>query len=261
MPGFYKKVGKQEDNASLSVTLQDQVSPIVITEFSLLEESTQTTGAVAIDDYVIPVASVTGIVPGKYLSIFDPASVRFSNFHVVSVASLNVTVDAPIDFAYPSGSYVDVQDTNMNVNGSVTPVTFGIRNNAGAVPPPGLEMSVDITRIIIQCITASAVDYDLFGDIAALTNGIVLRNRNGETFNIFHVKTTGELAGITYDLQVFDVKQGTDGFISRLTFAGQSKMGAVQRLKIDEDLELIVQDNLTGLTKLEIVAEGSVVLP
>lgn len=261
MPGFYKKVGKQEDNASLSVTLQDQVSPIVVTKFSLLEETTQTTGAVAIDDYVFPVISVTGIVQGKFLSVFDPDSLRFSNFEVISVASLNVTVDRPIDFAYPSGSYMDIGDTNMAVNGAVTPITFGVRNNAGAEPPPGLELSVDITRIIIQCITASAVDYDLFGDIAALTNGIHLRNRNGDTFNIFNAKTTGGLAGLMYDLNVYDVKQGTDGFIGRLTFAGQSKMGAVQRLAINEDLELIVQDNLTGLVKLEIVAEGSVVLP
>jgi len=250
-----------EPNGSMPVTIQDQVSPIVVTKFSVLEETTTTTAPVAIGGYVLPVASVTGISAGKFLAIFDPASVRFTNFEVVSVASLNVTVDRPIDFAYPTGSYLDIGDTNMAVNGAVTPVLFGIRNNAGAEPPPGLELSVDITRIIIQCITATATDYDLFGDIAALTNGITLRNRNEETHNIFNTKTTGELSGIMYDLQVFDVKQGTDGFIGRLTFAGQSKMGAVQRLHIDQDLELIVQDNLTGLTKLEIVAEGSVVIP
>jgi hypothetical protein len=255
------RVTTLEPNGSIPVTLQDQVTPIIITKMSLLEETTTTTGAVAIDDYVIPVASVTGITAGKYLSIFDPASIRFSNFYVVSVASLNVTVDRPIDFAYPSGSYVDVQDTNMAVNGATTPVVFGVRNNAGAIPPPGLELSVDITRLIFQCITATAVDYDLFGDIAALANGILLRKRDGEYFNIFNVKTTGEIAGIMYDVSVHDVKQGTNGFVSRLTFGGQSKMGAVQRLAINEDLELIVQDNLTGLVKLEITAEGSHVQP
>jgi len=250
-----------EPNGSMPVTIQDQVSPIVVTKFSLLEETTTTTAPIAIGDYVIPVASATGVVQGKFLSIFDPASVRFSNFEVVSLDTLNITVDRPVDFAFPTGSYLDICDTNMAVNGAVTPVLFGIRNNAGAEPPPGLELSVDITRIIIQCITATATDYDLFGDIAALTNGIILRNRNDETHNIFNTKTTGELSGIMYDLQVFDVKQGTNGFIGRLTFAGQSKMGAVQRLHINQDLELIVQDNLAGLTKLEIVAEGSVVIP
>ena len=255
------KVMTLEDNDSLRVTIQDQVSPIVVTKFSLLEESTTTTAPIAIGDYVIPVASATGIVAGKFLSIFDPASIRFANFEVVSVASLNITVDRPSDFAFPSGSYMDVQDTDLSKsNGAVTPVVYGIRNNAGASPPPGLELSVDITRIILQCITATATDYDLFGDIAALTRGIHLRNRNGDTFNVFNAKTTGELAGLMFDLNVHDVKQGTNGFIGRLTFAGQSKMGAVQRLAIDEDLELIVQDDLTGLTKFEIIAEGSVVL-
>jgi hypothetical protein len=57
-----------EPNGSLPVTLQDQHTPVVITPFSILEQSTTTTGAVAIGDYVIPVTSVTGMTAGINLS-------------------------------------------------------------------------------------------------------------------------------------------------------------------------------------------------
>jgi len=251
-----------EPNGSLPVTLQDQGTPSVITKFSILEQSTTTTADVAIGGYVLPVASVTGIAAGKYLSVFDPVGVRFTNFYVISVASLNVTVDTQIDFAYPSGSYVDVQETNLAVNGSVTPVIAGIRNNAGAEPPPGIDLSVDITRLIFQIIATSAVDLTLFGDLAALTNGVMCRRRNVSYHNIFNVKTNGEIAGIMFDHEIHTAApHGIDGWVSRITFAGQSKMGVTQRIAIDEDMEVIIQDNIAGLTLFEIIAEGSVVQP
>ena len=107
-------------------------------------------------------------------------------------------------------------------------------------------------------------DLRTFGKIGDVTDkerfiGLILN----AFLNVLGKEGTLVVPTYTYSFcrnQVFDVKQGTDGFISRLTFAGQSKMGAVQRLAINEDLELIVQDNLTGLTKLEIVAEGSQVV-
>ena len=42
--------------------------------------------------------------------------------------------------------------------------------------------------------------------------------------------------------------------------SGQQNIGVVQRLSVGEDLELIIQDNLTTITKLEVVAEGHIVV-
>ena len=252
-----------EPNGSLPVTLQDQGTPSIITNFSILEQATTTTGDIAIGDYIIPVASVTGIITGKYLSVFDPVGVRFTNFFVVSVASLNVTIDRPSDFAYPSGSYVDVQDTNLAVDGSSTPVIAGIRNNAGGTPPPGINLTMDVTRLMFYCIASSALDYTKFANLTALTNGLMCRKRDGEHNNIFNVKTNGEIAGIMFDfdISVASGSKGVDGFVGRITFAGQNKMGVTQRIAINEDIELILQDNLSTITRLEVIAEGSVVQP
>lgn len=65
-----------------------------------------------------------------------------------------------------------------------------------------------------------------------------------------------------YDLSAADAvnpNQGQNGWIGRMTFGGQSKMGVVIRLPIGDDVEFIVQDNLTGIELLEIVAEGHIV--
>lgn len=245
-----------EPNGSLPVTLQDQTTPIVITRFNKLEVSTTLSVAAAIDDVTITVSSPTGISAGKILTVWNTTASRYSQFYVISVLGSVVTVDSPVDFAYPIGSIVDVGDTNMAVDGSTTPVIFGIRNGA-QVP-----ISFDCTRIIIKCITSTAPILTDFGDITGgLTNGIVLRRIDGAYQNIFNCKDNGEISGITFDFQIFATNFGVDGFSSRLTFAGQSKMGATIRLGIDEDLQLIVQDNLSSLIGLEIAAEGSIVQP
>lgn len=258
------KAGKREPNGSLAVTLQDQTTPTVIAYFSVLEQSTTTTGTVAIDDYVFPLTSVTGVTGGKYLSVFDPTSVRFSIFFVVSVTDLNVTVDRPIDFAYPSGSYVDISEVDLAQDGDPTPIVAGLRNNAGAEPPPGIALTMDVTRIMFFCLAAGACDLATFANITALTNGITVRKRDGEYHNIMNAKSNGELGSIMYDFTIHDADtpvQGQDGFLGRLTFGGQSKMGVVQRIAINEDLEVIIADDIAAVTTLHIIAEGSIVQP
>lgn len=259
------KIMTLEPNGSVPVTLQDQHTPVVIVPLSRLEESTTTNGAMTINDYTVTLTSATGVSNGKLITIFDPTAVRFASFRAVGAPVGNIVrLDSPSPFAFPSGSYVDVGDINMAVDGSTTPVVFGVRNNAGAVPPPGLELSMDVTRLMTTGLCDSAVSLQLFGNIAALTNGIVLRKRDGEIFNIFNVKSNEGIAAIAFDFNVYASShptQGIDGFQSRLTFAGQNKMGVTVRLAINEDLELIVQDDLTGLVSLTMIAEGSLVEP
>lgn len=247
---------------SLEVLVQDPTTPAIIAKFNKVTNSTTLTAQPAQYATVITVASTagmflpTGIYNGAYLLIFDVTTGRFTPCHVVSIAGLNVTIDTPLDVSYPVGTIVDVSTTNMNVNGSVTPQVFGLRG-LGIIP--GIPQKYDITRIIFKCLTTDQVSLSLFGDLPKLLKGLVLRRRNGETFNIFNVKSNGEIAGIMLDWIPYSAtnpNQGENGFTARLTFSGQEKLGVVQRLAAGEDLEIVVQDNLTGLLLLNIVAEG-----
>jgi len=247
-------------NRSLTdVNIQDQTTDPILIKFNKIAQSTTLKSDRAIGDTFVTVIDTLGANLNRYVIVFNPDLLRFSKFNILSFGvSDTLFLDAPLDVAYESGSYVDLTSTNLAVDGSAATQTFGVRG----VSPSPVGISVDITRIIFNCQTASAVNLAKFADLAALTNGLVLRKRDGRYFNIFNVKTNGDLAAIAYDWTphaATNPQQGQDGFVLRLTFAGQNKIGVTVRLLPGEDLEFLVQDDLSGITLLEVVAEGHVV--
>lgn len=239
------------------VNLQDQTSRAVILYFNKITNST-TLGVTGVENaYTITVSDTAGFTDGAYVILFDILSNNYSFYNQVGAAVGNViTLDTPLDYAYPAGTSVDVGIRDLSVDGSGTAQVFGLR---GSGSPPGVTLTIDITRIILSCVTDTPVDLTKFGDIAALTRGLVLRTRNDKKTNLFNVKSNAEIAGLAYDWTpetALNPAQGVDGFISRLNFAGQEKIGVAIRLPVGEDLELLVQDDLTDITTLYVVAEG-----
>jgi len=247
----------KEKQGGVPVNLQDQITRPIIAKFNKVTNSTTLSGVATKGAYTIDVVSATGISAGSLITLFDPTSANFSFYKALSVATLEITLDSPVDFAYPNGTFVDVSITNMNVDGSSTAQTFGLR---GIGSPPGVDITVDITKIIIQCQTATAVDLEKFGDLTALTRGLLLRRRDSIIENIFNVKTNDEISGIMEFEPITSTNpaQGVDGFRAELTFAGQNQIGVAIRLPLGEDLEVLIQDSLLGLTSLEMTAEGHI---
>ena len=87
-----------------------------------------------------------------------------------------------------------------------------------------------------------------------------MRERTGgKSQNIFNVKSNGEIAGIMLDWNPYQSglgSQAVNGFAARLTFNGDEKLGVVKRLNIGEDLEFVIQDDLTDITSFEVMGEG-----
>jgi hypothetical protein len=193
----------------------------------------------------------------RHLILFNPQAKRFSFFTAISVTDSTVVLDTPLDAQYNAGTFVDAASTAMNVNGSSTPVTFGLRG-LGIIP--GVEITVDITTLAITCVADSPVVLSTFADITALSKGVVVRARNGSTYNILNIKSNREIAGIFDTFEVvaaLNPAQGEDGF--RAVLELRSTLGVVARLSAGEDLEVIIQDNLTGITALSITASGHIV--
>jgi len=248
-----------EPNGGMPVNLQDQTSAVIIAHLRKETGSPTTlTADTVIDSKIISVASVAGTAVGETILLRSVTDNRFSFFKILAINTLDITVDSPIDFAFTvANTAVNYAITNMNVNGSVTPQIFSLR--AGSSPQ--IPLVVDITRIIIAGTCSSAVSLGLFGNLSALLNGCVFRHTDGQTRNIFNVKTNLEMSNICFDFDIYSATgQGLDGFVCRITFAGQNKMGVALRVMADEDLEFIVQDNLTTITSLEVIAEGHVVV-
>ena len=248
---LFASVGALDNN---DVALQDQTTPPFFVYMNEVISSTTLADTFRINDTYVVLDDVTGIVSGNYIGIFNITYNRFFAANVISVSNDTVTLDTPSDFDFQIGDVFQDGNKNMNVDGSVTPRIFSLRAD------PALDFTVDVTRIILHIIDQTAMDDAKFGGIAALTNGVVLRRTDGFYFNLFNVKTNGEMGELSFD-KVYDDKapSGFFGFTSRLTFAGQNKVGVTIRLAPDEDLQLIIQDDLTDLDDFRVMVEGHIV--
>jgi len=237
--------------SAVDVVIQDSTSPLFILHATeLLNETTLTANAV-IDEKTFTVLDNTDFAVGLDITVYSSNVNRVSFFYITNVAGNVITVDSPIDFAYSSGDFVQLGSHDLAVDGSVTPRIFGIRNPT----TQDIDLSVDITRILLSMQLTSDGDYDEFGNIPRLTNGLLCRFVDSYKSNIFNVKDNREMDNLMYDLKFISAKKNSpDGLSGRFTFA---KLGAVVRLKPFEDLQFIVQDDLTNLTEFEIIAQGS----
>lgn len=260
---------------SADVFVQDQTTQPVIAKFNRVTNSTTLAISASKGDTSITLTSGAGLVapsgniPGSYIILFNSTTELFMFAHVTDITgSPTVVLDTPLDSDFDDTTFVDIGITNLSsLDGTLgAPIIYGLR---GVGAPPGVDVTVDITRLILKCITNTAIDLTTFGDLDRLTNGLVLRRRNGTTQNIFNVKDNGEINGIMFDFvtaAATNPQQGIDGFTSRLTFAGANKVGVAIRLPIGDDLELLVQDALATIQAtnrqillFEIVAEGHLV--
>lgn len=254
----YGETVRLEDDGSIPVTLQDQATPPFIIYANKITNATTLTVAAAKDDTSISVTSVTGISVGNYLGIFNLDLDTFYVGSVLSITDLVLGLDTPIDGPLNIDDVVGTGIRNMAVDGSVTPQVFAFRGQVD----PGIDVAFDITRVMFYCVTSTAVELTDFGDITGgLAKGLVVRKTGvSVTTNIFNVKTNIDMKGIMFDwdaLSASNPGQGLNGFSGRLTFAGQNKMGVVVRLEPGENLELIVQDNLSSLVSFYMILEGS----
>lgn len=141
----------------------------------------------------------------------------------------------------------------MAVNGAVTTQVFQIG-------PTGGVIEVDVTRLMGYLQSGTAMDDSLFGSLGALTYGIVLRHKNGTTQNIWNAKTNGEMALLCYDFTyTTKAPAGQFGARFRNSYGGQDKHGVTIRLDPGDTLELLVQDDLTGLGVFNMIAQGHIV--
>jgi len=255
--GYVAAKAKPEDG-SLDVNLQDQTTDPVVVPFNRKDGSTFITEATVQDSSFLVVDDTTGLGISDYLVIYSGAIGRFSQMIIDTVSNDTVFVNTPFDVAYPDSSFLDFGVSEMAVDGSSTRQIFGVRG----VSPDTVGISLDITRIIFTIICTTAPEFTDFGDIPdGLPKGLVLRTRNNRWFNIFTVKTNQGLAALMYDIHVYEGDKvfNTNTITGRLTFAGQNKIGVAIRLAPGEDLEFIVQDNLSSLISFKVVAEGHIV--
>jgi hypothetical protein len=247
IPAYLSGVSKTKVDA----TLQSSTSPLIIIKASKLLGETTLSSAVSVGDLTITVNDASSAFLGALVTIYSVASNTVTFGTVLTISGNDITIDTPVDLPYSTGDFVSFGDTNMAVDGSVTPQVFGVRNPTGQ----DVDFTVDFTRMLLSMTTSTEGDFSQFGNIPALTKGVVLRFKDGYYSNIFNVKSNAEFAELMYDFEFIPAKGSADAGVSgRFTF---QKLGSVIRLKPFEDLEFVIQDDLSSLVKFNATVEGA----
>ena len=212
-----------------------------------------TTGGVSTS---ITVASVTGFAIGNLLHITD-GNYEVTFQKITNIAGLVITLDRPLDQSFAIGDTVSQVVINMNVLGTLAaPVSYKI------TPHP--NQIWHIVSFILGITHSTAADDSAFGDIAALTNGVVLRGYNaasGQYRTFTNWKSNGDIK-MDMGNVVYTDKAG--GGLFGVTGDGsiRERTGAAPRIDstgITTDfLEILIQDDLTALTSLRLKAQGHI---
>ena len=242
------------DGSYIDVSVQDQTTPPVDFYFTKAPGArTSLSASVAIDDYDITVVDATGCSPGDYFGVFNIAGDRAYFGEILSIATNTLTMDTPIDFAFQSGDTATCLNRNLGVDGSTTSQIFSVKVGSGS------SSSIDICRLMISMLTDGTPSLAKFGDLDKLDKGLILRRVDGDIRNIWNVKDNGEFANLTFDYDPHlstNPSQGQNGANFRNSFNGPDKHGAVIRLYPGDELQLIVQDDLSDLTRFRVIAQG-----
>lgn len=190
-----------------------------------------------------------GIIATNEILLLDVVADQSFYATVLAVNVNTITLDRMIDHDFVAVSTLGrVVNSNMAVDGSVTPQVFTVR--AGSIP-------ADYTRLIVTMLCDSGPDNSKFGNLPALTRGFVFRICNGFQKTVFNFKTNLDIEQFCYDTKITPKSGGGEAtFGARITFAGPDKHGVALRVQDLSLLQCVIQDNITALLAFKIAAQG-----
>lgn len=249
---------KIADDGSIDINLQDQVTrSIDIYMAKVVETGITLASPTTIGSYSFEVNSGHSIIAGQRISIVEPVlsgdHPHFIAGDVLSVSVNTITINQPISFTFDADSIVYTSTSSLVVDGSSDAIIFQLVN-----PFP---VSADLVRIAFTIEDDSAMDDSTFGGLSELTRGCLVRIKESDTHyvNLFTLKSNGEMklmAGPNYAGYSAKAPAGVYGFAAMLSFGGQDKHGVAIRIPPYGSIQLLIQDDLTGLTKFKCLVQG-----
>lgn len=235
---------------SIPVILQDQFSEIISLYMCQNKGTTTLTTSYVINTKIVVVASATGASVGDAIEISENG--RLFQSIITNIATNTITMASPTDQAFTTGAVVTFGEWDFaQANGSVTPVVYKIK------PPVGVKW--DITKLNFSFTDDTTMDDGKFGGITALTSGLIFRAVDGYTKQMGIISNNAGFREYGFECQYSDkAPAGLYGYNGNLKI---KDTGVVMRLNGDtgDEFQIIVNDNLTGLTKLAFVCQGHTV--
>lgn len=237
----------------IDVVIQDQHSQVV-DRFVTRKLNTATLAIPAIKDArTLTLAAGHNFVSGNMIEIDD--GTKSYQSRVINVATNVLTVTNPIVCGFAVTSNVYRVSPDLNVNGSVAPVTFTCK------PPANVKWDINI--LSINMLDDTPMDDGTFGGIPAITNGTIFRTVDGDIEHIFTAIDNGCFRRHcdTDDPYSDKAPSGIYGLNVKRYFNSQNGDGVSRRIGIggSGEFQVIVQDNLTALSRFWVVLRGHIV--
>ena len=236
---------------NVEVSIQDQFSTSIDLYLCSILGTTSPTTQISIDDKSTTVDNITGATVGDCINIRE--NDRYFQSIVNGVAGNVVSFASPCDYNFTTNADVCFGEWDLStVNGSVNPVEFFV------CPPENAKY--DIYTIVVSFEDNSAMYESTFGGISALSNGFVIRITDGYTKNLCLISNNGGFKEYGFDT-IYETKvpSGTYAFSANKNFKETNGVS----LRIDgstqDKIRVIVQDDLTAITKLSVSVHGHLV--
>ena len=230
------------------------LNPDMFNEYAHRHTGVASTLAVATvggSDTTITVVDGSVFAADDYVQISN-GTIELTFAKIISIAVNVLTLDRRIDNVHPIGTDVEVVTFEMAVLGTLaSPVEFIIK-------PEGTSI-VHVLRVTVSMVHALQGDMSKFGGIAALTNGVLIRQRNNGVYKtLTSWKDNDQIGDDAGTDIVFTTRSG--GLGSYGTAARWSFYRFEVEVRLDattsDQIEVYVQDDLTGLAHFSIKAQG-----
>lgn len=277
---------------SIDIYLQDQISDPLEFYLSRKLATTSLTENIPIntssspwqvtETETITVLDPTGFQVGLWVELWDN-SLKFQA-EIENVSGSDITLAKPIGFPFTTNSILYLVDVDQNKNFTLAGTNPIGHQYYTYEPPMMYGNDTHENRFMITMLHDTASDPALYGDIEALTNGIVFSGK-GKRFatetgladdlvlfnNLFNIKRNEDYKSIAYDV-AFDPASGNTsipgetgkyGTSVRKTFNGQDKSGVVIPVRVlrEEATRALFRDDLSSLFLHRIRVIGHRVLP
>lgn len=204
-----------------------------------------------LDANTITLEAGHGVTAGEVVALSEEDTIYLGT--VLLVETNVITLATPLNRAFSVEATGFRVRINMNEDGSSTHVTYSIA-------PSSYKWVAN--RFLVAMKLTGEPDDGTFGDLDALTNGLVLRVcRNGsDRQNLFNFQDNSDFRLAAYDV-TYNARtgpQGTYGMNVRLTFGGVDKFARPITLDsaTNDCLQLIIQDDLEALVQIHAIVEG-----
>ena len=209
----------------------------------------------AINDYQINVADTTGFTVGDLVDI-NTTSVEFTHPAITAITPGTpgvLTLDRRLDRIHLIGDVIDESVINLasQIGTLASPQIYSVGPAAGEV--------WHVITLTLAMGHTTAGDLGLFGNLAALTNGVIVRSKiNGNYGTLTNWKTNGDIDVDTGRVS-FHLRSGGQGTFGTSTEGPfNERTGAILRLDGDlgDEFEIYVQDDLTNIVFWTMKVQG-----